>query len=722
MRDELKNSILAGLNPEQQQAVQLVEGPLLVLAGAGSGKTKTIIHRCAWLINICQVPPWRILVVTFTNKAAAELRDRLQAFGINPQLLWVGTFHSLCARILRLEAASLPFNADFSIYDAQDQQVVLKKVFNRLDIERRDFPLGAVQNIISQLKNKLIRPSDFFRHNPENAYTRTVYNIYEEYQRQLAANNALDFDDILLHTAWLLEENATVRQKYRDKFHYLMIDEYQDTNYAQFMLVRLIGEPRSNICVVGDDDQAIYSWRGADIRNILEFERDFPGVVKLRLERNYRSTGAILDAANSLISRNQDRHEKSLMAVRGPGVPPEMVVLDADREEAGWVASQISELKNRPAGMWGDNAVLYRTNAQSRLFESAFLEASIPYKVVGGVNFFQRKEIKDVLAYLRILVNPADNESLLRIINFPHRGIGDTTINRLINAAVARETSLWQVCRTVAELEELNAATKLKVQGFVAQIGALAGQNLGAVGTVNKVLDVFGLLREYEKSSDPQDISRAENLAEFVTAVGEFAEKYRGDEDDAEPGLSEFLQSLSLLTDLDSVPEGDDFVRLTTMHNAKGLEFTNVFAVGLEDELIPHRMSMDTPSGLEEERRLLYVALTRAKDRLFLSYARLRRTYEGQQTTTPSRFLSEIDPGLIHMEKNDFYATQAPRKAAPVKLFAPGTLHKGAQVEHNLYGRGVIINMDNNTPDATVTVSFKNGELKKIKAGFLKPI
>ena len=697
-----------------------------MLAGAGSGKTRSVIYRTAYLINKKKVNPWNILVVTFTNKAARELKDRLEnTFGISARSLWIGTFHSVCTRILRYEEKSLPFNSNFSIYDESDQKSVIKKIYKRLNIDPKKFQPGKVREIISRQKNSLILPKDFFDFNETNYFSETVYKIYKAYQNFLSANNALDFDDLLMYTAILFHDNVKVRKKYEKKFHYVMIDEYQDTNYAQFKIINLIAKNHQNLCVVGDDDQAIYSWRGADIRNILSFEADYKNVVKIKLEQNYRSPKSFLDAANSLILNNTERHEKVLWTDISSPEKPELVKLENENKEAEYVAQEISQLQSLGKSL-NECVVLYRTNAQSRVFENAFSLQKIRYQIVGGVNFYQRKEVKDILAYLKVLVNPADEESFLRIINVPSRGIGKMTIDKI--SAFKLENN----CTYFDAIQKKNPYLSGKQERLIAELVSKLkkwkkdSEKIPVTILTKNIIEEFDFIDFYEKSKDPKDISRSENIREFIAAIEEFSENYEN-ETGEEPVLIDFLQQISLQTDLDNVDEDEEAVKLMTMHNAKGLEFDNVFIVGVEDGLLPHSRSVDTLHNLEEERRLLYVAITRAKKSVKLCYTRHRRYFDTVLTSLPSRFLLEIDEQYIKKEDNTFIESQPPQKKfgkhqKSIIMESQKYFNIGQKIIHDKFGKGVILDVSGSGNDAKLTISFSNGKLKKIIGTFVKTI
>ena len=711
------------LNEQQLQVVTDTEGPLLVLAGAGSGKTRSIIFRCAWLLREIKVPPWNILVVTFTNKAARELQDRLESLlGFPVRNLWVGTFHHVCSRILRYESAHLPFGANFSIYDDDAQKSVLKKIYKEHNLDRQKYPFQRVLSRIGRYKNRLLLPEDLAAEADDSRGSREDFEsklltIYTLYQQTLLLNQALDFDDILLYAAKLLQNNPSVREKYRQLFRYVMIDEYQDTNQAQFEIVRQIAGEHQRVCVVGDDDQAIYSFRGATLRNILEFERDYHNVRSIRLEQNYRSTMSILSLANSIISNNRNRHRKDLWSALGDGEKPELVICSDETDEADTTAQRIIAL-HRSGLPYSQIAVLYRTNAQSRVFEYALMQRKVPYTIVGSLHFYQRKEIRDLLAYLAVLANPADSESLLRIINEPPRGIGQTSVSRLISYAAKTHLTIWQAAQNAAGIDDLPATSKKKISEFAAQMAEWRQAALvePVLYVVKELMEHLDLINLYKQSQDPKDISRVENLIEFVGSVSEFSDRWAQD-NDKPPLLADFLPFVALQTDMDRVSVDNEAVRLMTLHNAKGLEFNCVFIGGLEQELLPHRMSLDSHESIEEERRLFYVGVTRAKSRLIISYAKCRRLYDTFYYAKPSIFLQELDEALFAGAKDTADLAPAPRAT-------PKTRHKvterdkqfriGQKVWHAEYGMGTVLSVDGVGSDARLTISFPSGKLAKI--------
>jgi len=712
------------LNERQLDVVTDTEHPILVLAGAGSGKTKSIIYRAAYIIRELQVPPWKLLIVTFTNKAARELQDRLEnLLKIPMRSLWVGTFHSICSRILRFESAHLPFNSNFSIYDDDAQKSLLKKLYKEHGYDAQKMPIPRVLSRIGRYKNKLMLPEDLIdiAANEDKEFN-SFLGIYRLYQQQLLLNQAMDFDDILLFTAKLLQSNSQVRDKYRNQFQYVMIDEYQDTNQAQFEIIHQIAGGHQRVCVVGDDDQAIYSFRGATLRNILEFERDYKSVRSIRLEQNYRSTGNILALANAVIMHNRRRHSKELWSELPEGNKPRLTIYENENQEAERVTQRVQELAKQGIP-FRQIAILYRTNAQSRVFESALMQARVPYSIVGSLHFYQRKEIKDLLGYLACICNTADNESVLRIINEPPRGIGQTTVNRIISFAAKTHIPIYNALQNVDAISELNSSAKKRVSDFASQLESwrVTALKSPVLDLVKLIVEELGLVALYRKSSDPRDIARAENLIEFVSSVSEFSDRAMR-EDDKTPLLADFLPFVALQTDMDMVSESADSLRLMTLHNAKGLEFEAVFIVGLEEELLPHRMSMDSREEIEEERRLFYVGITRAKRHLFLSNARCRRIYDTFYFAKPSHFIGEVDPGLFDQPGGEFGRAPTPRAVNKLQKSTREShkhYHVGQKVYHKEYGVGTVLNVNGEGADAILTITFLKGKLAKIVGSFV---
>ena len=636
---------LDGLNPEQKAAVLHTEGALLVLAGAGSGKTRVLTHRIAHIVEDLGVRPWQIVAITFTNKAAKEMKSRLETLIGNAALdLWVGTFHSVCMRILRRDIERLGYDRSFVIYDTDDQAVVVKACIAQLGLNDKQFPPKTILQEISHAKDELVTPDQYTRMHASDFRLRRIAAAYELYQKKLKACNAVDFDDIILLTIRLLNDHPDVLAHYQDKFRYVLVDEYQDTNTAQYMLVSLFADKSRNICVVGDDDQMIYGWRGANLRNILDFEHDFPGCRTIKLEQNYRSTKNILDAANGVIHNNTGRKDKKLWTENRKGSPVHRFEAGTEHEEA-WFVADTARGMNREGRKYGEMAVLYRLNAQSRVFEDILMKMGIPYKIVGGLRFYERKEIKDLIAWLRVLQNPNDEVSLQRIVNIPRRGIGKTTLDRVSQLAILHEITLFSVMQQVHSYPELGRAasnllsfTQL-VQGMRESI-----RSVELVTAIEMLIEKSGLLRELQNENSEDSATRIENIKEFLSVAKEFV-----DMTEEEPNLENFLTHISLVADVDSLSgEEVDRVILMTIHSAKGLEFPVVFLAGLEEGVFPsYRSIMEGEDKLEEERRLAYVGITRAREALYLTNARCRMLFGTTQYNRSSRFLDEIPAHLL---------------------------------------------------------------------------
>ncbi len=630
------------LNPEQRKAVETTEGPVLILAGAGSGKTRALTARVANLLEK-GVPAYRILAITFTNKAAREMRQRIDNLtGGQAGDAWVATFHSCCARILRRDIEKIGYQRTFSIYDDDDQMSVIKELLKKHDIDDKALPPREVKAKVSDAKNKLLSPDEWFQQSAKDRRCMQISDIYREYEQRLKAANALDFDDLLVKTLELFTMHPPVLEAYQDRFHYIHVDEYQDTNYAQYMLVRLLAGERRNLCVVGDDDQSIYGWRGADIRNILDFEKDFPDCAVIRLEQNYRSTSNILDAANNVIAHNEGRKEKTLWTEIAEGEKIRVFMAGDEREEAAWVCDRMNKLQQAGEKL-SDMAVLYRANAQSRVLEEMLVRAAIPYRIFGGQRFYDRREVKDIIAYLRSIVNPADDVSLRRIINTPRRAIGDATIAELVSTAEAQGISLFAAM--LEPPESLASRARKSVGDFADLLTRLMAlkETMPLAEFVSLLIDETKLEAQYTKEDTEEAKGRIENIREFVGAVHEFAEK------SDTPTLDAFLENVALVTDLDRMEEGQQAATLMTLHSAKGLEFGVVFMVGLEQGVFPSYMATQE-DRLEEERRLMYVGITRAKRQLFISYAAQRMLYNQMQRNAPSVFLNEIPKRLLDDE------------------------------------------------------------------------
>lgn len=733
---------MQGLNKEQLDAVQTINGPMLILAGAGSGKTKVLTCRIAHLLQQ-GVRPYRILAITFNNKAAAEMRERVDRMaGAAARDVWLFTFHAFCARLLRYELENLSGYANnFAIYDTSDSKNLIKQVLKEMNLDEKRFPLPAIISHISNAKNALLLP-DAYAREASGYYEQQVAQIYDAYQKKLQANNAVDFDDLLLLALRLLQENPAVREKYQRKFDYLMVDEYQDTNHAQYLLTKLLAAGHRNICVVGDADQSIYGWRGADIQNILDFEKDYPDAKLVKLEQNYRSTQVILDAANAVIDNNSGRKPKNLWTANGNGSEIIYYQANDERDEARYVIENMQKLQLNEGAKLGDMAVLYRTNAQSRVFEEMLIKSGIAYTMVGGTKFYERKEIKDALAYLRLLYNPHDSLSLLRIINVPRRGIGDATLARLQEYANASGQSLFEVVTNAADVPGLASRFANKLDELSELLFELMGEaaDVPVKQLLDDVLLKTGYLEELQSSKDPQDESRVENLKEMLSVTEEFAVKC--ERNGEEPTLENFLADVALVADIDDAELGEEAVTLMTLHSAKGLEFPNVFLVGMEEGIFPHSRTLMNENEIEEERRLCYVGITRAEKHLFLSNARTRTIYGRTQYYTPSRFLQEVPRNLVHVIKRPVVQRPAmtqqvhkptakenanwfeqhkasffPRESSAA---AGCSFHVGDKVMHKKWGAGTIVTAKAADDGQEVTVAFAGGGIRSLLTKYAK--
>jgi len=721
---------MRNLNSEQRKAVEMTEGPLLILAGAGSGKTATMTHRIAHLIKDKGVPPYNILAVTFTNKAAGEMRERVEELLGGSVNMWIMTFHAACLRILRMHADVLGYGRDFVVYDPVDTKSVIKKILKEQKIDEKTFNANGLLSQISACKEQELSPDGFREVYEDNYHNDVVYEVYREYDRTLRKNNAMDFDDLLLNTVRLFEKDETVLAKYQDRFHYIMVDEYQDTNKTQYKFVAMLADRHKNICVVGDDDQCIYQWRGADITNILNFERDFPGAQVIKLEQNYRSTGKILAAAHSVIENNHQRKAKKLWTEAEEGSNITYRRADNEKDEAAYVAQEIIRVKG-PAQKYSDFAVLYRTNSQSRTFEEAFSARDIPYKVVGGVRYYDRKEIKDMIAYMRLVLNPSDDLALTRIINEPKRGIGTTTVTKLTGFAAATESSLFEVISD----EGVQNGVSAKAGSGLRQVSDCIRKyhdemdNLKVSNIYDGLLNDTGYLKALETAETAEAEIRMENLLEFKSVIFDY-------EEEGELTLADFLERIALISDIDNHDPDADAVVLMTMHSAKGLEFPYVFMPGMEDGLFPGWRSIDDVSKLEEERRLCYVGMTRAMEQLWLTSAAYRVMYGSGSFTRESTFLRELDPKLLEGdgvfrsrsesrfgESKSFDGYQDPAPARPFDRLArarrevkkkkePVVLAAGDRVKHDKFGEGLVITVKGNV----VEVAFDSAGMKKLAA------
>lgn len=719
--------LLENLNESQAKAVRHTEGPILVLAGAGSGKTRVLTTRIAYLLEEKGISPFNILAITFTNKAAAEMRERVES--MVPEMardLWVCTFHSTCLRILRRQARFLGYEDNFVIYDDADQQTVIKDCLKEINLDEKKFPARAVSSAISQAKNQLVGPVEYL----EQAYdyfSQVVAQVYELYQKKLKRNNALDFDDLLMLTVRLFQQNSSVLQHYQNKFRYILVDEYQDTNHAQYVLVNLLAKTHRNLCVVGDPNQGIYGWRGADIQNILSFERDYPEAMVVKLEQNYRSTQTILDAANQVIQQNPGRKEMHLWTAEGEGEPVVAYHGNSERSEAQFVADRILRIRRTRETAYRDFAVLYRTHAMSRVLEELFLHWGIPYNIVGGLRFYERKEIKDLLSYLRLIVNPSDTVSLARIINVPRRGIGDASVQKLITYSLQNNIPVLEVLARAKEVPGLSSKVKNACL-TLADVYSWLNENqhnLTITEIVEETLDKTGYWHDLEKENSVESRTRQENLKEFLSITKEF------DRTAQERNLFEFLSGLALVTDADQSDDEDDRVTLMTLHSAKGLEFPVVFLIGMEEGVFPHSRALLEAAELEEERRLCYVGITRAKKNLYLTHTWQRTLYGNTRQNTPSRFLDEIPPNLLttrdpldgpvnDAESNKKYdATGFLNKPALGKSAVSVTQYNaGDQVRHRKWGVGTVIGVKGAGETAEIKIQFADQGVKTLLARY----
>ncbi len=720
-----ESPLFADLNPTQREAVAATEGPVLVVAGAGSGKTRVLTYRIAHLIRDLKVRPEAILAITFTNKAANEMKARVGALvGGAVRSMWVSTFHSACVRILRREASRLGYRSGFSIYDDADSVRLLNLVLKDLDLDTKRFPPKAMKAIISKAKNELV---DFesFADQGDGFYHEQVCDVYRLYQQRLVESSAMDFDDLLMVTVELLGAFPDVLAHYQSRFRYVLVDEYQDTNRAQYVLVKQLTASHRNLCVVGDSDQSIYKFRGADIRNIRDFEKDYPDARVVILDQNYRSTETILDAANSVISNNTKRTPKNLWSDRGRGAPIVRYQAEDEHDEAGFVVDEIERLQTEGYNL-ADLAVFYRTNAMSRVIEDVFVRRGVPYTVVGSVKFYDRKEIKDAVAYLRSVVNPADEVSVKRIVNEPRRGIGNTTVAHVDRFSQQERITFFEGLRRVSEIPLLNARAQKAVSEFVALIEIIGekAESGGVEAALRAVLDDTGLVSTLESERTIEAMGRVENLSELVGVAAEFETSNEGavigdeefDEISNMRRLDIFLESITLVSDIDEWDEGTGAVTLMTLHTAKGLEFPVVFIVGMEDGIFPHMRSLGNPAELEEERRLAYVGITRAQDRLYLASAWSRMLFGGSSYNPPSRFLAEVPDELIHEagKRKRRTASEKAAGAGPRMTVAPDQIASGDRVRHDKWGLGTVREVVGSGDQAEAEVIFDTQGKKRL--------
>lgn len=743
------NNILAGLNPEQADAVTCTEGPLLILAGAGSGKTRVLTHRIAFLIKEKGVPPESILAITFTNKAAGEMKERLeQMIGPVVAQMWVSTFHSACVRMLRRDADILGYKRTFTIYDASDQRTLLKEILKELSMDEKKFPVRSIQSTISRAKNQLYTPEMFDRE-ASGFYDTKVAQVYYRYQENLKKNNGMDFDDLLMQAVILLSKSTQVLNFYQNRFQYVLVDEYQDTNHAQYMFVKLLTENHRNLCVVGDDDQSIYGWRGADLNNILDFEKDYPEAKVIKLEQNYRSTKNILQAANQVISYNRGRKGKALWTENLEGEKVTIYFALSERAEADFIAEEIRKIQSEENRSLDDFAVFYRTNAQSRVIEECFMRYGLPYNIVGTLRFYDRREIKDLIAYLRVLVNPADTLSMTRVINVPRRGIGQVSWARLQGYAEQQGITVSQALLEVDKIPKLG-----RVKGAALELGQMLetlGQQQDKVTVTKTVMDVLsmtGYLAELEEEKTEEAYMRIENIQEFLSVTQEY------DRDNPDAHLTGFLENIALIAEIDTYAEGGGSVVLMTLHTAKGLEFPVVFVSGLEEGVFPHSRSLSSEPETEEERRLFYVGMTRAREKLYLTHTMQRTLYGNTVANEPSRFLGEIPEDYVEKKEQESVSfgtavggrgatnsgrTSATRNRDEHRKFAvdkvESSKNKGGKVEpgkvagagglvsdfavgdkvfHTVFGTGTVVGTGTGGGEDTITVAFPDKGIKNL--------
>lgn len=764
----MDENLLSGLNEGQRRAVEYCDGPQLVIAGAGSGKTRVLTYKIAYLLDREDeaLNPWNILALTFTNKAAREMKERIGRLVGQDRAFYLqmGTFHSVFARILRAEAEHLGFASNFTIYDQADSRSLVKSIINRMQLDDKVYKPAAVADRISMAKNHLLLPQQYaassWAVDDEQHKRPLVGQIYNMYMERCRQANAMDFDDLLVHTYLLLRNHDDVRQKYVDRFRYILVDEYQDTNYAQQEIVLLLAHDHGRLCVVGDDAQSIYSFRGANIDNILNFQKMFVGARLFKLEQNYRSTQLIVQAANSLIRKNEKQIHKDVFSKNEEGERLILKPAYSDKEEAMIVCNDIKRIRKNEHCEFSDFAILYRTNAQSRSFEEQMRKENIPYRIYGGLSFYQRKEIKDVIAYFRVVANPDDEEALRRIINYPARGIGDTTFAKIVNTASTHGVSLWKVIQQPIVFGlQLSKGAQAKIDGFKTLVEGwaqrLASEDAYELG--HSIIMESGISKEIYGSTNPEDLSRQENLEEFLGGMQDFVENRKEEDRENEIGLSDFLQEVALLTDLDSDGDADQpKVTLMTIHSAKGLEFPTVFVVGLEENIFPSPMCVNSVRELEEERRLLYVAITRAEKHCILTCAQNRFRYGRMESDTPSRFIKDFDPSLLRVEGGRSFHAEIPsyrssyremrqpqqnprpvatqfvadpkprlvpvRHETPLPQSAIGDigLKEGNVIEHQRFGVGTVVKVEGSGENAKATVTFKNAGTKQLLLKFAR--
>ncbi|WP_395145426.1 DNA helicase PcrA [Armatimonas sp.] len=740
--------LLHSLNPVQREAVLHTEGPLLIFAGAGSGKTRVLTHRIAYLVLHQQVRPRNILAVTFTNKAAREMRERVEKLlgeGIAKEM-WVGTFHSTCARLLRENGASIGLERDFVVYDDDDQMTLMKECLHQLNLDDRQYAPRAVLSLISRAKEKLILPEDFSKHFSGH-FENVVARLFTLYQEKLTMNRALDFDDLIGKAVRMLQQREDVRERYQSKFRYVLVDEYQDVNHAQYKLTQLLSGGNSNLCVVGDDDQGVYGWRGADIQIILDFEKDYPDAKTIKLEQNYRSSKTILDTSYDVISKNKGRKDKKLWTDNAEGEAIRLLEAINEQEEAVYVATVIREAVDSNVRKLSEFAVLYRTNAQSRMLEEVFINHRIPYTIIGGLRFYERKEIKDLLCYLKVIHNPFDSIALKRIVNVPARGIGAGTWAKLEERALALNCTIWEA---LADINALGLKPNLKkaVESFLALIVHLRSERetLSLTKLTERLIEETGYVRDLEREKTVESQSRVENVQELLSVTQQFEESTE------DPSLRAFLEQTALIADVDKLGEGGvECVVMMTLHSAKGLEFPVVFLIGMEEGIFPHFRSLQSDSSIEEERRLAYVGITRAQQELYLTFATRRTIFGNMSFNPPSRFLRDIAierlaipqgarlPSFLKSQQRELASTPAPiptasSRAVPpppaptgrgslvgaAKVTSAAPFRPGEKVKHAVFGQGVVVSCTGSGDEAQVSVAFPNVGIKKLVAGYAR--
>ncbi|AUM97046.1 TPA: DNA helicase PcrA [Clostridium botulinum] len=727
---DLKNK----LNKEQYEAATTIDGPLLILAGAGSGKTRVLTHRIAYMIENLNIYPSKILAITFTNKAAGEMKERIKALvGDVVEGMWVSTFHSSCVRILRREIDKLGYDKNFTIYDTYDQKTLVKQCMEELNINDKEITDREIINTISNQKDNLISPKEFKKFSNGNYRKDKIADAYILYQKKLKTNNALDFDDLIYKTVELFKTNKEALEFYQRKFKYIMVDEYQDTNKSQYELVKLLASVHRNICVVGDDDQCIYEWRGADISNILNFEKDYKEAKVIKLEQNYRSKGNILNAANEVIKNNSQRKNKVLRTENENGNKIKVFRAYSDIDEAKFVASEMKKIIKDSDKSFNDFAVLYRTNAQSRIFEDVFMKRDIPYRLIGGLKFYDRKEIKDLMAYLKLINNPLDDISLRRIINVPKRSIGDATVKKVQEFANEMDECMYSVLLDADQILTLSQRSITSIKKFVSIMNSFIRKKdeISVSALIKEILEETGYLKELKSSKNPDDVSRVENLKELVSAAADF------EKESEDKSLGMFLEKVALVTDIDNYDENSDSVAMMTVHSAKGLEFPVVFMVGMENGIFPGTQSLSDPKEMEESRRLCYVAITRAKEQLYITSAEIRKVFGRTVAYALSDFVSEISKdlkdnvnitgevatdkvlpknfgiGIRSQKTNSINSYKSPNlNNEPKNNVDSNKINVGSKVKHKDFGVGTIVSMSKVSDDIKLTIAFDRRGVK----------